>query len=407
MKSKELKELRSETLGELEVIQKTAEAEDNRDLTEDENSKVDALLAKTDDYASKIERAEKVEKSLRESAQISGVVVEPKADKDLEKFTFQGAVRAAFEGNLSGIYKEMDQEARNEARYTGQSFRGVAIPASILTRAQDYVDTANQNRVTTMSFMDQLQGNLVLASAGANFYGGVENMKFPVISAITSEWQPETGGSEADGEGITSNVVLEPHKLISIVNISQESLVQNAGLEAAFQRNMAASIAAKLETALLSKADITNAPQSIFLDATASQTLVTIAAWVGLETDCLDAGVTTEGARLAYVGDTDSYKVWKSLAQIANVSPAYDNRDKSLNGIYAFSSGNVAADGSSDKAHCLYGDFSKVHIAQFGGLDLLFDPFTYGGIGIPRLLVTSLCDGDAVQNATFQKLIEA
>ena len=34
MKSIELKELRSEVLGELEVIQKTAEAEDNRDLTE-------------------------------------------------------------------------------------------------------------------------------------------------------------------------------------------------------------------------------------------------------------------------------------------------------------------------------------------------------------------------------------
>ena len=68
MKSIELKELRSEVLGELEVIQKTAEAEENRDLTEEENTSVDALLAKADDYASKIERAEKIEKSLRESA---------------------------------------------------------------------------------------------------------------------------------------------------------------------------------------------------------------------------------------------------------------------------------------------------------------------------------------------------
>ena len=132
-------------------------------MTEGENSKVDALLAKADDYASKIERADKIEKSLRESALISGVAVEPKADKDLEKFTFQGAVRAAFNGNLSGIYKEMDAEARNEARYTGQNFRGVAIPASILTRVQDYVDTTNQNRVSTMSFTDQLQGNLVFS----------------------------------------------------------------------------------------------------------------------------------------------------------------------------------------------------------------------------------------------------
>ena len=60
MKSIELKELRSEVLGELEVIQKTAEAEENRDLTEEENTSVDALLAKADNYASKIERAEKI-----------------------------------------------------------------------------------------------------------------------------------------------------------------------------------------------------------------------------------------------------------------------------------------------------------------------------------------------------------
>ena len=122
MKSIELKELRSETLGELEVIQKTAEAENNRDLTEEENTTVDALLAKADDYSTKIERAEKLEKTLRASALVSGVAIEPKADKDLEKFTFQGAMRAAYSGNISGIYKELDQEARNESRYTGLGF---------------------------------------------------------------------------------------------------------------------------------------------------------------------------------------------------------------------------------------------------------------------------------------------
>ena len=156
MKSIELKELRSATLGELEVIQKSAEAEENRDLTEEENTTVDALLAKADDYSTKIERAEKLEKTLRASALVSGVAIEPKADKDLEKFTFQGAMSAAYSGNVSGIYKEMDQEARNDSRYTGQSFKGVGIPSSILTRAWA---TSSTNSETTMSFTDQLESN--------------------------------------------------------------------------------------------------------------------------------------------------------------------------------------------------------------------------------------------------------
>ena len=404
----ELKELRSDIISQLEVIKEVATAEE-RDLTQEENTEMDELLKEVDSYDVKIKRSEKAEKALRKAATVAGVKVEPKEDKDLGRFSFQEAMRQAYSGKLSGIVKEMDTEARHRAHYTGQTFRGLAIPASILTRAQDYVDTTNQNSTQTMSFTDQLQSNLVLASAGANFYGGVENMKFPVISGITSAWQPETGGSEADGEGTTTNVELTPHKVISIVNISAESLAQNSSLEAAMQRNMAASIAAKLETALLSKADISNAPQSIFLDANAGSTAaVSASTIIGLETDVLDAGVELDGARMAYLMDVDAYKLAKTLAIVSSVAPLWDNTDKRLNGYYGFVSNNVASDGAAGKEHVLFGDFSKVHIAQFGGLDILFDPYTNGGVGIPRMVITSLVDGDAVQNTTaFSNLIEA
>ena len=407
--SNDLKSERADIIASLENIKDVATGEE-RDLTTDENTQVDGLLAEVDDLSTKIERAEKVEASLKNAAKVSGVVIEEtKKDKDLEKFTFQGAVRAAYTGELTGIYKEMDQEARANARYTGQNYRGVAIPSCVLTRAQDYVDTTNQNSVATMSFTDQLESNLVLTSAGANFYAGVENMKFPVISGVTSAWQPETGGSEADGEGTTTNVTLSPKKIISIVNVSQESMVQNASLEAALQRNMAANIAATIETALLDTADVSNAPASIFADAAAGSTAAFTGATAStLENTYIGNDGTYEGARMAYLMDADAYAAIKASAMVSNVSAAYDMRDKTVNGFFAFVSSNVASSGAAGKEHVLFGDFSKVHIAQFGGLDMLYDPYTNGGIGIPRLVVTSLVDGDAVQNATaFANLIEA
>lgn len=407
MKSIELKELRSEVLGELEVIQKSAEAEENRDLTEEENTTVDALLAKADDYASKIERAEKIEKSLRESALISGVAVEPKADKDLEKFTFQGAMRAAYSGNVSGIYKEMDQEARSQARYTGQSFKGVGIPSSVLTRAWA---TSSTNSETTMSFTDQLESNLVLTSAGANFYAGINDMKFPVFSGVTSSWIAETGGSSVSAAGDLSAVTLSPKKLISVVSMSQESIVQNASLEAALRGNIAANMSASLEQALLLAAsDETSGPESIFRDAAAGSTAAFTGATAStLENTYIGNDGTYEGARMAYLMDSDAYAAIKQSAMISNVSAAYDFRDKTINGIYAFVSSNVATDGGTGKEHVLFGDFTKVHIAQFGGLDFLFDPYTNADTGEPRMVVTGLFDGDAVQNATaFANLIEA
>ena len=406
-KSIVLKEERAEVLGELEVIQKTAEAEDNRDLTENEQKDVDALLAKADNYTTKIERMEKMEKTLRSAAAVSGAEVQnPTADKDLEKFTFQGAMRAAYTGSVSGIYKEMDQEARSESRYTGQNFKGVGIPSSILTRAWA---TASTNSESTMSFTDQLESNLVLTSAGANFYSGINNMKFPVFSGVTSSWIAESGGSAVSSAGDLSALTLSPKKLISVVDMTQESIVQNPSLESALQGNIAANMAASLEDALLREANLTSAPTSILAAAAAASTGAEFSATTAnlLENTYIGNDGTYQGARMAWLMDADAYAAVKTAAAVSSVSALYDFRDKTINGMYAFVSANVASDATASKDNVLFGDFSKVHIAQFGGLDFLFDPYTNADTGEPRMVVTGLFDGGAVQNATaFASLIE-
>ena len=397
----ELKEERADILSQLDNVKELATTEE-RDLTAEENDNVDALLTEIDNLDVKIERAEKVEKSLRNAAKVAGVKAEPKKDKDLERFTFQAAMRAAYTGNVEGIVKEMDQEARNEARYTGQTYKGVGIPSSILTRAWS---TSSTNSEVTMSFTDQLEENLVLTSAGANFYSGINDMKFPIFSGITSSWIAETGGSAVSSAGDLTAVTLTPKKLISVVNMSQESLVQNPSLEAALQRNIAANIASTLEVALLSESDVTAAPQSIFAEPTGE---FTAANAISMEETLLGNNVNLQGARMAYLMDADAYAKIKTEAQVTDVSAAYDLRDKTVNGYFAFVSGAVAQDGTASKDHAIMGDFSKVHIAQFGGLDMLFDPYTNAATGEPRMVVTGLFDGDAVQNATaFVQLTQA
>ena len=401
----ELKEMRSDIISTLEGIKELATKEE-RDLTQDENNQVDGLLTEVDELDAKIERAEKMETIKRNAAVVSGVSASTKKDKDLDKFTFQAAMRAAYTGRMEGIIKEMDAEARNESRYTGQTYRGIGIPSSVLTRAWS---TDSTNSETTMSFTDQLESNLVLTSAGANFYGGINDMKFPVFSGVTSSWIAETGGSAVSSAGDLSAVTLTPKKLISVVNMSQESVVQNPGLEAALQRNIAATMAASLETALLDTADVTSAPESIFADAAAGSTAAfTGATASALENTYIGNDGTYEGARMAYLMDADAYAAIKASDMVANVSAAYDMRDKTVNGIFAFVSSNVASSGTAGKEHVLFGDFSKVHIAQFGGLDFLYDPYSGADTGEPRMVVTGLYDGDAVQNATaFANLIEA
>jgi len=401
-----LKEERSDIISQLEAIKDVATTE-NRDLSSDENNEVDGLITEVDNLDAKIERAEKLETIKRNSAVVSGVV-STNVPKEVEDYSFQSAMRAAYTGNVEGLVKEMDQEARSNARNTGQTFKGLAIPSTILTRAA--VGTAAVNATETMSFTDQLEANLVMASAGANFYSGIENMKFPVISGVNSYFQPESGGTAGAANGTASAITLSPKKLISVVNVSNEALTQNVSLEAALRRNMAQSIAAHLEKALLGESDITNGPTSIFLDAAAgSVAAFSSTTALALEASVLDAGVQLEGARMAYLMNSSAYQAIKQAAMVSSVSPAYDMREKLVNSYFSLFSSNVGLHGgTAGKDAVLFGDFSKVHIAQFGGLDVLYDPYTNGATGEPRMIVTSLVDGDAVQNgAAFANLIEA
>ena len=400
----ELKELRSDKISILENIKDVASTE-KRDLTEEENSQVDGLLADVDNLDAKIERAEKMETIKRNSAVVSGVETK-KVEKEVRGYSFQDALNQAATGRIEGLVKEMDQEARNESRYTGQSFRGVGIPSSVLTRAA--VETAPGNATEVMAWTDQLEANLVLASAGANFYSGVNNMKFPIFSSINSAFVAETGGSAPTANGTATSLTLSPKKLISIVNVTAEAVTQNASIEAALRRNMAASVAATMESAFLANSDVTSAPASLFSDATSSATsAISVANVQKMETDLLAANVSLEGARMAYILNPAAYADVKSLAQVASVSPLYDNADKRLNGYFAFITSNLNSGGTASKTAALFGDFSKVHIAQFGGLDVIYDIYSGAGTGEPRYVLTSLVDAGAVQADTFHKNLEA
>ena len=399
--SKLYKEERAEVIEKMEGLVASAEG---REMSDDEKSNFDSLNEKVEELNKMSVRAESFEK-LQATKAIKEVT--ENTPKEIREYSFQDAMHQAATGRLSGLVKEMDQEARNEARYTGQSFKGIAIPSSILTRAA--VATSAGNATEVMAWTDQLEANLVLASAGANFYSGVDNMKFPVFSSINSGFVAETGGSAPAANGTATSLTLSPKKLISIVNVSAEAIAQNSSIENALRRNMAQSVAATLESALLGTGDVSNAPTSIFADAAAGSTAAFSAdSALALETTVLGNGVQLEGARMAYLVDMKSYATAKAASQVASVSPLYDTRDKTINGYFAFVSSNVGNGGGATKDHALFGDFSKVHIAQFGGLDVIYDIYTNAGTGEPRYVLTSLVDGDAVQNDTaFASLIEA
>ena len=408
MNSFKLKEERATMVENMEAILNLAKSED-RDITEDEQGQWDGFNTEIENIDKKIAIAERQEELNKSIAANISAAKPTKEVKELRDYSFQDAMRQSVGGNLSGLVKEMDAEAR--IAHPNQMFRGIAIPSSVLEH-RAAITTAASAGTDVMSFTDQLEANLVMASAGANFYSSVNDQKFPIVSGITSSWTTEDSGADVAASGSTSSLTLTPKKLISVVDMSAEAMTQNAGLEGAIRRNMAASIAATLEAALLKgDADVSNAPASIFLDA-ATQSVAgatpTAAEILNMEATLIDNNVNLLGARMGWILDGGALAEVKALAQVASVSPIWDNVDKMLAGYFAFITSNCGAYTAGTGTNYLLGDFSKVHIAQFGGLDILFDPYTKSRQGVGSLVCTSLVDGDAVDNGTaFVKIANA
>ena len=118
-----------------------------------------------------------------------------------------------------------------------------------------------------------------------------------------------------------------------------------------------------------------------------------------MEEDALAAGANLAGAR--YVMSPGAYGLSKALAQVANVSPVWDNglfnQYQAVATPYLVDGtlvdGTTAAEGSM-----IFGNFSQGAIlAYFGALDLMIDPFSAAANGQIKLHVNRFFDFDLRQ----------
>jgi HK97 family phage major capsid protein len=395
MDSLKLKEERSQLTDSLETMVDLAQSE-GRELTTEEGVEFDTKTSKIADINKNIERAEKLESMKASMAATSGVDLTPKAPKEESEYRFTDAVKAAYTGRMDGLVKEMDAEARLQE--PNRLIRGVAIPMNVLQQRAD-ANAVAVPPVDLGSYTDQLFANSVLREAGANIYTGMSgDRKMPIVQNVASSWVAESTSNvtEVEAVGDLTSVSLEPKKLISVVNMTSELLVQNTGAEAAFRRNMAASQIATLEKALLQAgATTTGGPDSIFNDATdITGDALTAALAYTMEGNLIGAGVNPAIARMGFLFNANALATAKGLAAVSSVSPLVDPIAKTCNGYNYYVSSNVGFGGAAAD-QVLFADFSRFHVGVFGSLDLIFDPYSLAGAGLGRIVANSLFDGVA------------
>ena len=172
--------------------------------------------------------------------------------------------------------------------------------------------------------------------------------------------------------------------------------VQNASVDSALERNMANVIAATMEANLLAGSAPSAGPASLFTQITnvqgtgdAASGNLSEAELFSMETGVL--GKSSGASKLAYIVNPALLAQIKGLAGHEFSSQFLDNAQKTINGYPYYVTTNI---GASNSASGMFSDMSDIHLAHFGGLDLISDRFSEADKGLSRLIVISLNDGE-------------
>lgn len=398
-----LKEERAEVLAKLEEIKDVATTE-TRDLTDDENTQVDELLASIDKIDTKIVRAEKVEASLKRAATLSGPVSTSSEKEEVKmtgEFRLSKALNQFCDGSLDGVEKEMHQEAKRQ----NPGFSGLALPTSVLAEKRtnpQLVSTANELISTeTYDWMETLQARLVMGDLATFLTGLSSNVQLPVLSGTTAGWGTEVAAAP-DAATAVGGLTLVPHKLGSYMDISKMLMAQtNGNIENIIRTDMNNAISAALENAILSDADGTGASPIGVFDA-AGQSIaggtMTLAKILEMESD-----ISTNNAEgSCYITSPVGRGLLKAIAGDPSAGArAIWSSDNTINGYFARATSNIsdactaggAATSGGAESGIVFAQWRDLVVGQFGtALDVVVDPYSQSINGEIRIVINSFWD---------------
>ncbi len=400
-----LKESLADKRSAIDTIAKEVDKEE-RARTEEEATKWGALKADIKAIESELrdledlesDKAKRAEEKAPEvkAAEIraagAGVSTEDKElDKVKEAYSVGKALRAQFNNKeLTGVEAEVQAEAEAELRSFGKSAAGTAIPSSMLgDRAQEArtdIDQATSALAPTEigAYTRALRENAIYSKVGVQVLNGLTaDHKIPVVGKQNVAWAATENAAAADGGTNFTSKTLTPNRITSFVNVSNTLLIQNGQVALnSVMEDLGRATANLIDESMWSATGVSNAPQDIpgvggvltFVEQAIFADADTVIKDFITAEETLAAGEGIQG-NLWYLVSPHLLGQIKRSPQVVSVSAATPNLGYSTqvaNGYPVCYS--VSNDGTTNvNGDALFGDFSKVKLGFFGGMDMVLD----------------------------------
>ncbi len=293
---------------------------------------------------------------------------------------------------LTGVEAEVAKMGEEEAARNNVKLIGAAIPMSVLNArgvfgGQTAGTSADGGYLvdSDLQYQEALRKRLVLTHAGATYVGGlVGNITLIDGAGVSTSWEGENA-EVTDTKKTFSTREAKPKRCAVNVPISKQLAIQSSfDVDTLILNDIYAAHAEALESAALNGSG-TGQPTGL-LNTTGIETVAlgdngsapTFAHLVQLETavSLKDA----DQSSLAYITNPKVRGLLKTTLKSTGVS-GYIWENDEVNGYPSYVSNLVPSDltkGSADKkaSAILFGDWSKLWIMSWGGLDLVVDPYS-------------------------------
>lgn len=420
---KTLKELRDAVTairGEIDAIHDKAEAE-TRSLNKAELDQIDALNAR---HKAAEDELDVFTRNLE--AQAERQKRQDKANKPTEgqkiskRYSVGRAIKAQMRGDkLDGLEAEMHQEAQKEVREFGKDITGLGIPAGLIglqKRATLSAETSTTGIETVQTSVGDLipflRPDLYTAAMGATVLTGLRgNLQLPRNNAVSSAtWEGEVDAN-AESEPTFDSITLAPDRLGLYALLSKQLVLQSEipSVEAMLIRDIEAAMAEGLDTAAINGSG--GAPTGILNVSGVND--ITIATDGGALTRNLLVQFETEVAtdkalrgKLGWLTTPGVRGFLKSTKVDAGSGIFLMNSDgRDLLGYPLMASTQVPSNltkGAGTSLHAMiFGNWEELIIAQWGGLDLVVDPYTASKTAQITLVINGWYDIAVKHAASF------
>ncbi|WP_444454062.1 phage major capsid protein [Rhodobacter capsulatus] len=394
-----LREKRTAKVAEMRALTEAAQTA-NRDLSQDERTRFDALEAEVRGLTNRITDAEKLAEF--ERLEERGEAVSGPMSRELRNYSVAKAIAEGAGQRLSGLEAEVHQEL---SRGRGE-VRGVMVPTEILFERRDLTTTTpvtgpGSNLIATQlgGLTDRRRAMLKVESLGATVLRGLTgNLELPRLSQSGSAAFVAEASNATRSDAGFSKVSMAPKTAAAEYKVSRKMLLQSySALEPILRNDLSYLLAQKLDAVAI-KGGGTNEPVGILADSGVAH-LAAAALTYTLTADLIAAleldDVTGTRAFLTHPKvATAARKFADGDGHLIQLAETFHNErlETSTN----VSPSTAAAGAVPAKYPLIYGEWASLHIGYWSGVDILVNPYHADVASAGGALLHAFLDCDVV-----------